>query len=287
MSKKNKKNKETTIENYYDLKTKEMDELVAALKGETTENETPVSYKVSDCIGEEAAKQGDGSEYKKSAKEFNPYKLDRLSRIPTWIKAFFIKFWFAGMVCYLTQFGLGMIITNDENRMLLTGVVLGIVVDVLVNPALRYFQSSEHEYDNYMMFPFPFKKFWTFFTNIVYYVVVAITVMYMYRGLNFVVDAIKGTPDAMNIHVGIEPLLYGVFCFGADMAFIGIKDLIVYLVKRKKLKKAEAQAIQKEIDGVAGDADAVNDEANVQLAAQQEKDSENKKANKGNKKGKK
>lgn len=284
MSKKNKKTKETTIEDYYDLKTKEMDELVSALKGETTENKKPVSYKVSDCIGEEATKQGEVSEYKKSAKEFNPYKLDRLSRIPTWIKAFFIKFWFAGMVCYLSQFGLGMIISNDENRMLLTGVVLGIVVDVLVNPALRYFQSSDHEYDNYMMFPFPFKRFWTFFTNIIYYVVVAMTVMYMYRGLNFVVDAIKGTPDAMNIHVGVEPLLYGVFCFVADMAFIGVKDLIVYLVKRKKRQKAEALAIRNEIDGVAGDANAADGETNVQPAVEEEP--ADKKARKG-KKGRK
>lgn len=284
MSKKNKKTKETTIEDYYDLKTKEMDELVSALKGETTENKKPVSYKVSDCIGEEATKQGEASEYKKSAKEFNPYKLDRLSRIPTWIKAFFIKFWFAGMVCYLSQFGLGMIISNDENRMLLTGVVLGIVVDVLVNPALRYFQSSDHEYDNYMMFPFPFKRFWTFFTNIIYYVVVAMTVMYMYRGLNFVVDAIKGTPDAMNIHVGVEPLLYGVFCFVADMAFIGVKDLIVYLVKRKKRQKAEALAIRNEIDGVAGDANAADGETNVQPAVEEEP--ADKKARKG-KKGRK
>ncbi|MDE7300667.1 MAG: hypothetical protein K2N47_00710 [Clostridia bacterium] len=276
MSKKNKKIKETTIEDYYDLKTKEMDELVSALKGETSENDKPVSYKISDCIGEEATKQGEASEYKKSSKEFNPYKLDRLSRIPTWIKAFFIKFWFAGMVCYLTQFGLGMIITNDENRMLLTGVVLGIVVDVLVNPALRYFQSSDHEYDNYMMFPFPFKKFWTFFTNVIYYVVVALTVMYMYRGLNFVVDAIKGTPDAMKIHVGVEPLLYGVFCFIADMAFIGIKDLIVYLVKRKKRRKAEALAIQKEIDGVAGDAATAKVDANGQPAAEEQKSADKK-----------
>ena len=42
MSKKYKKGKqppkETTIENFYDLKTKEMDELVAALKGETPED---------------------------------------------------------------------------------------------------------------------------------------------------------------------------------------------------------------------------------------------------------
>ena len=34
MAKKNKKFKETTIENYYDLKIDKVDELVAALKGD-------------------------------------------------------------------------------------------------------------------------------------------------------------------------------------------------------------------------------------------------------------
>lgn len=238
MAKKKKNKKETTIEDFYDLKTKEMDELVAALKGETPQDAEPVSYNVEECIGTEAAGQGEVREYSnKKQKEFNPYKLDRLSRVPTWIKAFFIKFWFAGMVCYLVSFGLGSIITNDENRLILTGVVLGIVVDVLVNPALRYFQTSDKEYSNYMMFPFPFKKFWTFFTNIVYYIAVVFVVMYMYQGLNELINVIKGVgAGTTNIAVGVEPLLYGVFCVLADMVFIGIKDLIVYLVKRGKNK---------------------------------------------------
>lgn len=233
MSKKKKKNKETNIENYYDLKVDKVDELVSMLKGEDSPPDEPISYNVEECIGKEAASQGEETTYKKSkSKEFNPYKLDRLSRVPTWIKAVFIKWWFAGCVCYLINMGLGSVITNDENRMLLTGVILGIVVDVLVNPAMRYFQTDEREYDNYMMFPFPFKKYWTFFTNAVYYIVVAIVVMYMYQGLNMLVGGGK-------IAVGVEPLLYGTFCVIVDMAFIGIKDLIVYLVRRKKHDKQE------------------------------------------------
>ena len=213
---KTKKGKETNIENFYDLKTKEMDELVAALKGETDESAEPISYNIKECIGVEAAKQGEETEYKKSTgKEFNPYRLDRLSRIPTWIKAIVIKWWFAGLVCYLIVMGLGEVIQNNENRMLLTGVVLGLVVDIFVNPALRYFQSSDNEYNSYMMFPFPFKKYWTLFTNMLYYMVVALLVNYCYMGLNMLIDVIRGTSG--NIHVGVEPLLYGVFFIIVDM----------------------------------------------------------------------
>ena len=56
MSKKYKKGKqppkETTIENFYDLKTKEMDELVAALKGETPEDAPVPTANIAEITGE-------------------------------------------------------------------------------------------------------------------------------------------------------------------------------------------------------------------------------------------
>ncbi len=240
MSKKNKKQqKETTIEDFYDLKTDKVDELVAALKGETSEDDEPVSYKVEDCVGEEAAQYGEEREHKgKSPKTFNPYKLDRLSRVPTWIKAVFIKFWFAGMVSYLISMGLGSIISSDENRLLLSGLVLGVVVDFLVNPIFRYFESSDKEYNPYMMFPFPVKKFWTIFANIIYYILVVLVVNYtFYYGVNELFNYINGTENTVYLY--LEPLLFGLFTVVIDMVFIGIKDLIVFLIKKSKNKKGE------------------------------------------------
>ena len=57
-------------------------------------------------------------------------------------------------------------------------------------------------------------------------------------GLNLLVEMIKPT-----WYIAIEPLLFGVIAVAADMAFIGIKDLIVYLVKRGKRKKEEASDV--------------------------------------------
>lgn len=235
MAKKNKKqNKETTIENYYDLKTKEMDELVAALKeGNNAEEEkvesTPaVSLNIQECTGEEP---------KGRKKEFDPYSVDKLSRIPTPIKAVFIKWWFAGLVCYLIDMGLG---TNMAtlDLLVISGAVLGLVVDCMVNPILRLIQSDRMEMHNYMMFPFPFKAYWTFITNILYYIVVMIVVNYIYHGINLLILQINP-----NGFFALEPLLFGIFCVIADMAFIGIKDLIVYLVKRRKRKKEEIENV--------------------------------------------
>lgn len=234
-NKKQKEIKETTIENYYDLRTDKVDELVAALKGELDENEAePISTNIEEITGE-APKAKPGSK----RAFFDPYGHGFLSRIPVWIKALFIKFWFAGCVCYFVLMGLGIYISNELDKLVLAGVVLGLVTDIMVNPIFVFLETDEKEYDNYIMFPFPFKAFWTFFTNIIYYIIVALVVLGMYTGLNLLVNLISGVPDHY-VSVGVEPLLYGIFCVIADMAFIGIKDLIVYLVKRAKRKKAIA-----------------------------------------------
>lgn len=225
MAKKKKQDKETTIENYYDLKTKEVDDLVSALKGETDAQQSePVTTNIEEITGEKInAKPGS----KKA--EFDPYKTDKLAKIPVWVKALFIKFWFAGAVCFFVNMGLGTVISDPLDLLAIDGVVLGILTDVLVNPIFRFLESSEKEYNNYMMFPFPLKKFWTLFTNIVYYVAIMLGVL----GLYYVMNEFGG----MGVYV--EPLLFGVFAVIIDMAFIGIKDLIVYLVKRAKRNKQE------------------------------------------------
>lgn len=254
MSKKKKKNKETTIENYYDLKTKEVDELVAALKGELDEAEAePVPTNIAEITGEEQTLKP-GS--KKA--DFDPYKIDKLSRIPVWVKAIFIKWWFAGAVCYFVLMGLGMLVPDALDQAVLAGCVLGIFTDMFVNPIFRYMESSEKEYNKYMMFPFPFKQFWTFFTNIAYYLVVGLLVMLIYGGINqlFVIwfNKYEGF-----VSLGVEPLIYGTFCVIVDMAFIGVKDLIVFLVKRSKRIKAEKNGIIENIENTEEDKEEKKD----------------------------
>ena len=218
--------------NYYDLKVDKVDELVAALKNEESAEGEPLSMSISDCTG-----VSEPDNYTKGGKEkqFDPYKTDFLGKIPAWIKAIFVKFWFAGAVCYFAMFGIGL--SNTLDSLAITGIILGLVVDVLVNPLFRFMESDEREYDNFIMFPFPFKAYWTFFANIAYYVVVLVCVNYCYFGVNVLSNIVSGTEG--NINVGVEPLLFGVFAVAVDMVFIGIKDGIVALVKHNKKKENE------------------------------------------------
>ena len=235
MAKKKKKIQETTIENYYDLKIDKVDELVAALKDETGEFDEEISINIADCTGD-----NDPKNFKRSGKQkqFNPYKTDFLRRVPTWLKAVFVKWWFAGLVCFLIVMGLGSYLT-ELDVVFLTGLVLGVVVDLLVNPLLQFMESDEKEYNDYMMFPFPFKAYWTFFTNIIYYLFVTLCVWGLYGSINYLVNISRGTTDLS--YLALEPLLFVVFSVIVDMVFIGIKDGIVRLVKKGKKKKSEAE----------------------------------------------
>ena len=213
---KKKKIKETTIEDFYDLKVDKVDELVAALKGEDTSEYGEVTMNISEIVG-------DG---KNSNKEFDPYRTDFLSRIPTFIKAFFIKWWFAGVVCFFVNMGLGIYVTATADLILLDGIFLGLVVDVFVNPLFRFMESDRREYNAYMMFPFPLKAYWTFFTNVLYYIGVAVIVNYLYYFIN-----------EFMFKLAIEPLSWAFVVLVVDMAFIGLKDLVVYFVKKRKKER--------------------------------------------------
>lgn len=171
MSKKKEKTKETTIENYYDLKVDKVNELVSALKDEDYPFEDEVNYNMNVNMGVD-----DPKNYTKFGKEknFDPYKTDFLGRVPAWIKAIFIKFWFSGAVCYFIMWGLN--IASSLDRAVLVGAVLGLVVELLVNPLFRFMESDKKEFNYYIMFPFTFKAYWTFFANIVYYVFIGFLV---------------------------------------------------------------------------------------------------------------
>ena len=238
MSKKKKQEfKESSIEDYYDLKVDKVDELVAALKEGSTasdKSDKEINYSINENTGvyDEKNVKRNGED-----KQFDPYKIDKVSGIPTWLKAVFIKWWFSGVVCFLIMWGLPL--DNGLDGVILSGVVLGVFVDLFVNPLFRYMESDRKEYNAYMMFPFPFKAYWTFLTNIIYYLGLMFLVSLTYTGINALITLISGA-KATGFYV--EPLLFGVICVAEDMAFIGIKDGIVALVRRKKIKDKEKES---------------------------------------------
>jgi hypothetical protein len=160
------------------------------------------------------------------------YRSSFLDKIPFWVKAVFMKFWFNGAVCYFIYWGLGLFVANLENMILILALSLGIVTDILVNNAFRFFAPTPGANDKWMMLPK--KKLLNLFLNVAYSFVVLIAVVWLYNSINAVINVMRGT--AGEVFLGVEPVLFGLFYVVIDLAFIGMKNLMVSIVNDAKKK---------------------------------------------------
>ena len=155
-----------------------------------------------------------------------------LDKIPSWLKAVFMKFWFNGAVCYFVLWGLGLFIANIENMIIVLAMVLGMVTDLLVNNAFRFFAVTEGANDKWMMFPK--KKLANLFLNVIYAFVVLLIVVWFYNSINGVMNSIKGTEGL--VYLGVEPIFFGLFYVIFDLCFIGMKNLGASIIRDAKKK---------------------------------------------------
>ncbi|MBQ7954520.1 MAG: hypothetical protein IJ282_02100 [Lachnospiraceae bacterium] len=194
-----------STQNYYDLKKDAVERLVNADK--KTYPKTKVDP---------------GKEYRSGA----------LSKIPAWVKALFIKFWFNGAVCFFIFWGLGLYITDILDMIVVIGIVHGVITDILVNNAFRFFETYTGENSKWMMFPQ--KKYWTFIANIIYSSIVLYIVVWLYNVINEIANMARGTQG--EIVLGVEPILFGIFFLIIDLCFIGMKRLIIKIIADAKQK---------------------------------------------------
>lgn len=155
-----------------------------------------------------------------------------IDRIPSPIKALFIKFWFNGAVCFFIYWGLGMYIWNTLDMIVVLGLIMGMVTDILVNNAFRFFAVTSGDNDKWMMFPK--KKFWTFFANMAYALVIMFIVAWIYNFTNILLNILSGTTGT--VFIGVEPVLFGILYVAVDMLFIGMKRLVISIISDAKKK---------------------------------------------------
>ena len=212
MGKKRKKQKQKSeIEGqseYYRLKTQAVDDLVNA----SEENSPPVS---------EA--------------ELRAYRSGPRMKVADWVKMLFIKFWFAGAVCFFFIWGLGGFLTNEPDLLAVTGMALGVVTDLMTNPVLRFFEKTKGENARWMMVTR--KTYSGLFLNILYGYVVLFLVYTLYNVINLAAVRITGVAD--RVVLGVEPVFFGLFCLGFDLLLIQVKHAIVRIVRDAAKKPAQ------------------------------------------------
>ena len=193
---------------YYRLKTQAVDDLVNA----SEENSPPVP---------EA--------------ELRAYRSEPKMAVADWVKMLFIKFWFAGAVCFFFIWGLGGFLTSELDLLAVTGMALGIVTDLMTNPVLRFFEKTKGENARWMMVTR--KTHSGLFLNILYAYVILFLVYTLYNAVNLAAARITGVAD--RVVLGVEPVFFGLFCLGFDLLLIQMKHLAGRIVRDAAKKPAQ------------------------------------------------
>ena len=174
------------------------------------------------------AEAGDVPEF--SQEELNKYRKKSRIKLSETMKVLLLKAWFAGAVCYFILWGLGMYVYSLIDMLFILGVVLGMVTDLMTNNVIRFIEKNHGENDKWLMFPK--KGMASFFLNMVYAMVLIFCVYSLYGIINNIAVMIIGNAD--KVPLGVEPVLFGVFCMGFDVLFTGCKNFLKQIIADAK-----------------------------------------------------
>lgn len=189
--------------NNYDLKSEAVEELVDAQSGEIPEY---------------------------SEEELGKYRSKSKFHIPELVKITFLKAWFAGAVCYFILWGLGMYVNSLVDMLFVLGIALGMVTDLLLNNVLRFIEKTPGANEKWILVSV--KGTAGFFLNILYAFLILLGVFMLYNLINSVAMMFTGDPE--NLLLGVEPVLFGVFCMAFDMLFLGMRRMIAGIIDDAK-----------------------------------------------------
>ncbi len=179
-------------------------------------------YKLNKEAVEDLATANAENSPKVSPQELKKYRKSSTVRIPNTVKVLFVKFWFAGAVCYFVIWGLGLYIGSDVDLLIVASVVMGFVTDLLSNNLLRFMEETPGSNEKWIMVGKI--RYISLILNLIY-AGILMTCVVMLCGLLKI--------------VGIEPLLFGIFYMGFDVLFLGMKNLLKKIVSEAKRKVDE------------------------------------------------
>ncbi|MCR5674455.1 MAG: hypothetical protein K6G16_01975 [Lachnospiraceae bacterium] len=199
---------ERSAADYYELKTQAVDDLVNADASNTPHY---------------------------SQEELDRYRSRRERHIADWVKILFVKFWFAGAVCFFFFWGLGSYLGTLIDQLFVIGMAMGIVTDLFTNNVIRFFAKTPEAGEAWMMVPR--KRYVSFFLNILYAYVILFFVYTLYQFINVTAAAVSGRPD--RVALGVEPLLFGLFYLGFDLLLLACRRLFRRIVQDARANLAK------------------------------------------------
>ncbi len=186
---------------------------------------------------------------KKDVNNINPYELDKLSKIPSWLIVILLKYWAAAAAVYFSLIGglelgidfsqweegadLSIRFQQDVSIIIILAFALAIVLFYICRPIIRLMYNRRNNTYRYNMING--KGLVYFFITILYTLVLSIIlyIITLFLSKYGLVLDLLGTTD----NTGIEPFTYAL-CFSiVDGIFILAKNGISLLIKRYQYKK--------------------------------------------------
>lgn len=204
----NKKNRQApaTTEDVYKINTKAVDNLAKAMKEDPYQKTT-----------------------KEEQKNIKNYKSSVFSKMPTWLLVTLIKWWAGGAICFFIIIGLGLYLKDTLDRLFVLGLAIGVANDLLITGGFLHFESSQKEFHKFLLLPVSPKHVWTLPIHIIIGFSISALIFGFYSIVNLLIT--KGASDPV---LYVEPILFGVLYVSIEMSFVGIKNLVVKLINKKK-----------------------------------------------------
>jgi hypothetical protein len=186
--------------------------------------------------------------------DIDPYKVDKLSKVPSWLIVLILKYWAAAAAIYF----IGMdtfiinwsesdnadILASDVDKLLyeisqamiltiLFGLFLAIFSNYIVRPFVRMMYNRRNNTYRYNMVNV--KGFKSFLLSLLYNMPLSflLTVVVVWLGYYHLILDPFGTTGG----TGVEPFSYALVYIVVDAFFVLIKDIIVYIHQRIKYNR--------------------------------------------------
>ena len=189
--------------------------------------------------------------------DINPYEMDKLAKVPSWLKILLLKYWAAAAASFLL-FGISFLgldifkeseVDNIETTVklvILIGLFLAVFMNYGVRLVVRLMYNRRNNTYRYNMVNIKGLK--SFFVSIVYNMLMALIIYYVTvyilspNGLVF-------DPFGTTGGIGIEPFTVGLIYLFFDAIFLVIKNLILMAFQRYKYKKQVTTDIKIQVVG--------------------------------------
>lgn len=189
---------------------------------------------------------------KKTVKEESngqePYKADKLSKIPSWLIFLLLKYWAAAAAVFFSAIGsldigfdfskvdeadINAILSADFALLVFIGLFLTLFMNYIVRPIVNLMHSPGRDTHKYNMVNC--KGILSLFLSLLYYMLISLVLFFvtiLLSSKRWVLDPF-GTTGGQ----GVEPFTYGICFILVDFIFLSIKNIIIMLYQRYRYYK--------------------------------------------------